>query len=220
MLLKDTGIVLRLYPHGNTSRIAVWLTRRHGKLATLLKGAHRPRSPLLGQTDLFYTSELLFYARENRRLHVLKETTPLDPRPAFRADWRACAAASYLAALADRTLPFGPIPPDHYPLLDFALARLASRPATPPFLLWFEIRWLRLLGLLPDPSDAPSTGPLTPDARQTLARLASAPTLPAALPASVFRQLDALLARLLPAALEDAPLWRGRSLARSILALP
>jgi len=73
MILKSPAIVLRFNPFANTSRVVVWLTRDHGKLATLVKGAQRPKSPFLGQFDLFYTCELLFYARADRqRAHIAR----------------------------------------------------------------------------------------------------------------------------------------------------
>ena len=87
MILKDAAIALRIHPFGNTSRIVVWLSATHGKLATLVKGSQRERSPFLGQYDLFYTCELLFYAREHRNLHILKECFPLELRSAFRASY-------------------------------------------------------------------------------------------------------------------------------------
>ena len=93
MILQDDAIALRIHPFGNTSRVVVWLSATHGKMATMVKGSQRDRSPFLGQYDLFYTCELLFYAREHQNLHILKECFPLKIRPAFRSDWRACAAA-------------------------------------------------------------------------------------------------------------------------------
>ena len=72
MILKDEAIILRVYPYGNTSRIMVGLSAAHGKLAVLVKGSQRERSGFLGQYDLFYTCEILFYAREQRNLHFLR----------------------------------------------------------------------------------------------------------------------------------------------------
>ncbi len=150
MIVKDQGIVLRTVPFGNTSQIVVWLTADGGKLATAAKGSQRPKSPFLGQYDLFYTCELLYYARGPRGLHLLKECTPLAPRPALRRDWRACAAASYAASLFDRILPDGPSDPALYRLLDDTLDALADRTPGPAFLPRFELRLLRTLGLAPD----------------------------------------------------------------------
>ena len=143
MILKDEALALRFYPFGNTSRIVVWLSRSYGKLATLAKGSQRERSAFLGQFDLFYTCEILFYAREQRNLHVLKECVPLETRPAFRTDWRACAAASYAAGLLDRAMPFGPAPAGLFDLLAETLDQLAARTPGPAFLPRFELRLLR-----------------------------------------------------------------------------
>ena len=149
MILKDDAIGLRIHPFGNTSRIVVWLSRTHGKLVTLVKGSQRENSPFLGQYDLFYTCELLFYAREQRNLHILKECYPLEPRPAFRSDWRACAVASYAAGVLDRAMPFGPAPPGLYALLEDTLNRLSVRTPGPAFLPRFELLLLQELGLAP-----------------------------------------------------------------------
>jgi DNA repair protein RecO (recombination protein O) len=150
MILKDEAIALRMHPFGNTSRSVVWLSRSHGKLATLVKGSQRDRSPFLGQYDLFYTCELLFYAREQRNLHILKECTLLDPRTALRTDWRACAAASYMAGLLDRAMPFGPAPHGLFQLLEQLLDHLVTRTPGPAFLTRLELLLLQELGLAPN----------------------------------------------------------------------
>lgn len=149
MILRDEAVALRILPYGNTSRIVIWLSPTHGKLATLAKGSQRDRSAFLGQADLFYTCEILFYARETRHLHILKECVPVETRTAFRSSWRACAAASYAAGLMDRAMPFGPAPAGLFRLIEETLDRLASRPPGPAFLPRFELLLLHELGLSP-----------------------------------------------------------------------
>ncbi len=150
MILKDEALALRIYPFGNSSRIVVWLSRTYGKLAVLAKGSQREKSPFLGQFDLFYTCEVLFYAREHRHLHILKECQPLEARTAFRTDWRACAMASYAAGLLDRAVPFGPASPRLYGLLEDTLDLLATRTPGPGAVPRLELRLLQELGLAPD----------------------------------------------------------------------
>ena len=91
MIVKTQAIVLRMIPFSETSRVVLWLTRDHGKIATIIKGAHRRRSPFVGQVDLFYTCELLVYLRLFRGLHIVKECSPLKPRTPLRSRWRATA---------------------------------------------------------------------------------------------------------------------------------
>lgn len=149
MICKTLAIPLRIFPFSNTSRIAVWLSPDFGRFATLAKGAMRPDSPHRGQFDLFSTSEVLFYHKESRLLHTLKECTLLVPRAAFRSDFRACALASYAASLFDRLLPFGPADPALFSLYESALDAFASRSPGPAALPRFELDLLRLLGHAP-----------------------------------------------------------------------
>jgi DNA repair protein RecO (recombination protein O) len=148
-ILKDHAIVLRVAPVSNTSRMVQWLTREHGKIATLIKGAQRPKSAFLGQFDLFYTCELLFYARERNHIHIARECAPLARRDRFRTDWRAAAAASYFADAVTRlTLPDAP-QPELFHLLETALDEMAAGGATESCVYWFELKLLEALGVQP-----------------------------------------------------------------------
>lgn len=243
MILKDEAIALRIYPFGNTSRIVVWLSSAHGKLATLVKGSQRDRSAFLGQFDLFYTCEILFYAREQRNLHILKECVPLSPRAAFRSDWRACAAASYAAGAVDRAMPFGPAPAGLHGLLADTLDRLAARTPGPAFLPRFELRLLQELGLAPGwdacakcradlrgaaarldvahgaalcEACAAGRGTAVSAAALAAIRQMSGETLPASLPERVFREAKAIMGGLLEHQADFAP--RSRELAFQVLA--
>lgn len=149
MISRTEAIVLRVFPYSETSRVVSWLGRDTGRLTTLVKGALRPKGRLLGQFDLFYTCEVLYYDREPRELFILKECAPLKPRPALRDDWRACAVASYLADLLYRISPARAHHPGLFGALDAALDHLAGHGAAPAFVFWFELKLLQLLGLSP-----------------------------------------------------------------------
>lgn len=148
-ILKDHAVVLRVAPVSNTSRMVQWLTREHGKIATLIKGAQRPKSAFLGQFDLFYTCELLFYARERNHIHIARECAPLARRDRFRTDWSAAAAASYFADTVTRlTLPDVP-QSALFQLLETALDEMATDGVTESCLYWFELKLLEALGVQP-----------------------------------------------------------------------
>ena len=149
MIEKTQAIVLRYYPHSNTSRIVSWLTPDAGRMVTLVKGSLRPKSAFLGQYDLFYTCELVFYGRERSGVHIARECSPIKTRTRLREDWRACAAASYLADLLSRISPPDAPHTGLFDLLDAGLDHLAAGRAVAPLLFWFELRLLDLLGLAP-----------------------------------------------------------------------
>ena len=149
MITKTSGIVLRTHPVSNTSRIIVWLTQEHGQIHTMVKGALRPKSMFLGQFDLFYTCELLFYSRENRNLYIARECYPLQVRQALRTDWRATAAASYFCDLIRRiTLQRAPAQ-ELYHLLNETLDILSQHGCPIGFIYWFELKVLQQIGLAP-----------------------------------------------------------------------
>jgi DNA repair protein RecO (recombination protein O) len=149
MIEKDQAIVLRTAPYSNTSRFVLWLTRAHGRIATLIKGALRPKSAFIGQFDLFYTCELLYYIRDRAGLHIARECTPLKPRAPLREKWRACLGASYLADLCARALPDAAAAPPIFDWLDAALDELAEGETPLETILRAELAFLDLLGLRP-----------------------------------------------------------------------
>lgn len=149
MIEKTQAIVLRYVPNGNTSRIVTWLTRDQGHVATIIKGAQRPKSAFLGQLDLFYTCELLYYTRSRGELHIARECSPAKVRPHLRHDWRACALASYATDLAMRIAP--PQAPQWrvYRWLDGVLDDLNRPGATTAVMVGHELALLAELGLAP-----------------------------------------------------------------------
>ncbi len=126
-----------------------WLTEDRGRISTIIKGSQRPKSMFLGQYDLFYTCEILYYAKETQEVYVTRECAPLSLRIGLRSDWKAAAMASYLTDLALHiTLPSAPHG-ELYTLMNHSLDYLASRGATPAFIFWHELKLLDLLGLSP-----------------------------------------------------------------------
>ncbi len=149
MIAKTHAIVLRWYPVSETSRVVSWLTPDRGRLATLIKGALRPKSGFLGQYDLFQTCELLYYVKPHEGLVITREISPLQPRDRLRRDWRACGVASYLAGLVSRLTPPEAAHAELYHLLADCLDELAEEGASAPLLFWFELRLMQVLGLAP-----------------------------------------------------------------------
>jgi DNA repair protein RecO len=149
VICRTQAIVLRFAPFSETSRVVSWLTADYGKVATLAKGALRPKSAFLGAFDQFQTCELLFYLRQNEALRIARECSPLKPRPGFRSDWRAAAAASYFADVAGRICPPEAPHPELFALLETVLDEAAARGADPALLFWFDLKLLEALGLSP-----------------------------------------------------------------------
>ena len=125
MIEKTEGIVLRSRPFSRTSRMVTWLTPDFGRVTTVIKGACRPKSFFLGQTDLGYRCELLFYRKERAGAHIAREVFPLDCREALRGNWRASVAASYVCWLLSQVTEPMLASAELYELLDRFLCALS-----------------------------------------------------------------------------------------------
>ncbi len=146
MIVKTEGLILRVRPYSRTSHLVDCLTRGAGRVWLLAKGAQRLKSQFLGQFDLFYTCEVLFYQRASHVL-ILKECAALKTRDTLRTDWRAAACASYFSDFTAHVTPPGIPHDDLFELLESALDTLAQRGATPGLLCWYELAALKMLGL-------------------------------------------------------------------------
>src|SRR5271170_6621376 len=97
------GIILRTRPLTETSLIVHWLTPDLGRIATVAKGARRPKSSFRGQLDLFYTADFSFIRSARSELHNLRETKTLATHAKLREDLVWLQQASYAAALIEQT---------------------------------------------------------------------------------------------------------------------
>jgi DNA repair protein RecO (recombination protein O) len=149
MISKTHGIALRIDPFSKTSQIVSWLTPDKGRLSTLVKGALRPRSPFLGQYDLFYTCELIYYPGLRSSLAILKECSPLTWRTGLRGNWKSCLAASYFADLVHRLTPVDVSNGALYRFVGRMLDFLSKQGGNINTLHWAELKLLTMLGVGP-----------------------------------------------------------------------
>ncbi|MBC8207203.1 MAG: DNA repair protein RecO [Kiritimatiellales bacterium] len=145
-ILKTSAIPLYFTDVSNTSRIVTWLTADYGKLSTIIKGEQRKNSLFRGQYDLFSTSELVFYDRTERGMHIAKECSMLQRRPAFRTDWRACAGAGYISALFAKTSLRHGHEPERFELFEEMLSYAEEYGGHPAFLIWFDLQFADFMG--------------------------------------------------------------------------
>lgn len=149
MIQNATGIILRTRPLTETSLIVHWLTPELGRVATVAKGARRPKSPFFGKLDLFYQADFSF-SRGRSDLHVLREVSVRKMHGTLRADiLKLCQAAYGAAFIEQATETETPLPGVHALLTGF-LDCLAREKAASQMVLAFELKLLHEIGLLPD----------------------------------------------------------------------
>jgi len=164
MIESAAGLVLRTRPLTESSIIVHWLTADLGRLATVAKGAHRPKSPFRGKLDLFYEADFTFARSRRSELHTLREMSLRDTHTALREDLVYLRQASYAAALLEQTTETETPLPGMLQLMKGFLSALPERPPEPQMLFAFELKLARELGLEPDLEQVR----LTPGAREIL----------------------------------------------------
>ena len=153
--IRTEAVCLSIRPWSQTSHVVSWLTPR-GKVTTVVKGAERPKSLFLGQYDLNYTCDILYYARAKGELHALRESFPLKLREKLRNSYRALALADYFRSHVGGLAPAGAESADWLTALERGLDACeglakGSETVSPVVLLVrFELEVLRLSGLSPD----------------------------------------------------------------------
>jgi DNA repair protein RecO (recombination protein O) len=147
---RATGIIVRTRPLTETSLIVHWLTLEHGRVATVAKGARRPKSPVRGKLDLYYGAEFTFARSQRSDLHTLREVTLRGTHARLREDFQKLEQAAYCAALIEQATETDTPLPELYELFAGFLAHLAANPPRAETVLAFEMKALRVLGLEPD----------------------------------------------------------------------
>src|SRR5260370_12382102 len=118
---RTTGRTLHTRPLTETSLIVHWLTPDLGRIATVAKGARRPKSPFRGKLDLFYEADLSFAPSRRSELHLLREVSLRETHPRIRRELGAFQQPAYFAALLEDTSEMDPPPPGLFELMTVLL---------------------------------------------------------------------------------------------------
>lgn len=150
MIESATGIILRTRPLTETSLIVHWLTPNFGRIATVAKGARKPKSPFLGKLDLFYHADFSFSRSRRSDLHILREAVLRETHNAIRADIFKLRQAVYATAFIEQSTETETPLPAVYELLREFLDCLCREKSTAQIIFAFELKLLQEIGLQPD----------------------------------------------------------------------
>jgi len=130
--------------------IVQWLTPELGRIATVAKGARRPKSPFQGKLDLFYLADFTFVRSRRSELHSLREVGLRQAHSGLRRELGYLQVASYCAALVEQATETETPLTVVFELMSGLLGYLPSHPPGATALFAFEIKLLTELGLQPD----------------------------------------------------------------------
>lgn len=144
--LTDTAIVLRRWEYSETSQTVSALSREHGLVRGLAKGALRPGGSFSGGFEPLTRGHLGWMVKADRELSILTEWLLEDVYWPTRHDAQANRAAIYAVDLTARLLRDQDPHPTVFDALDRVLTDLSSSPA---HLLTFQWTLLEAVGWRP-----------------------------------------------------------------------
>lgn len=147
---RTSGIIMRTRPLTETSVIVHWLTPNLGRIATVAKGARRPKSPFRGKLDLFYEADISFARSRKSELHTLREVVLQKTHSVLRQNLGWLQQACYFAALIEQTTETEAPLPKVFSLVRECIETLTTRAPSPRTVFAFELKLLEELGLMPD----------------------------------------------------------------------
>jgi DNA repair protein RecO (recombination protein O) len=150
MIETVNGIVLRTRPLTETSLIVHWLTPNFGRIATVAKGARRPKSPFAGKLDLFYLADFSFSRSRSSDLHNLREVSLRETHGALREEVLKLQTAAYAVNFIEQATETETPLPEIFGLLQRFLKWLCQQKSPGQTVFSFELKLLRELGLEPD----------------------------------------------------------------------
>jgi DNA repair protein RecO (recombination protein O) len=150
MIESTHGIILRTRPLTETSLIIHWLTPELGRIATVAKGARRPKSPFAGRLDLFYAADFSFSRSRRSDLHNLREVKLHETHGSIREGILKLQQAGYAAACIEQATETDTPLPEIFELTRGFLKHLCGQKPQPQNIFALELKLLRELGLAPD----------------------------------------------------------------------
>lgn len=104
-IVTTPGVVLQTHSYSDTSKILRLMTRDHGPLSAMARGALRPKSRFSGVLEPFAEGTATIYVKPNRDLHSLSDFGLIRERQALGRDLHRYAGASVLCELVLRLAP-------------------------------------------------------------------------------------------------------------------
>jgi DNA repair protein RecO (recombination protein O) len=153
-LVRDQAICLRVLPYSETSQILSLLTREHGRIRVIAKGARRQtkagKSKFDGGLDLLDSGDAVLSLSLERDLSILAEWSLRDGHRGLRTDLRTMYLGLFAAEFVERLLEEHDAHPRLFDQFERLLARLLEPDAREAVALAFCLNLLRQAGVLPD----------------------------------------------------------------------
>lgn len=147
-MLKTEGIVLKEMRYRDTSKILNIYTKRYGKISVMAKGAYRPKSQFIANTQPFSYNEYQLY--RGKSFFYLKQADILDSFYSIREKMERVIYGSYMLELIDKSIPDEQENEKIFMLLEKGLRVLSElNKDYLKFIIAYELKFVSFLGYKP-----------------------------------------------------------------------
>ncbi len=157
-LSSTEAVVIRTIDYRESDRIVTFFTRDFGKMSGIARGARKSMKRFSGSLDLFCHVMLQFFEKRSQNLVRVESCDLLAHFHHIRQEVRTMAHMSYLVELILLMAPERERQVELFDLLLKAMGRFNTGPYSAQEALFFEMRFLALLGYAPHLSDCLSCG--------------------------------------------------------------
>ena len=148
-IISTEAIVLRSIPLRETSKIAFFYTRTHGKVKGVLKGIRKDPRKFHTSLDKLSVNDIVYYEYRNSDIHLVSQCDMKEYFPDIQQDIRRINAGEYACELVNKVMPAEEKNEAVYELLtDFCRALCHTRDAG-RLVHMFQIKVLSLSGFKP-----------------------------------------------------------------------
>lgn len=102
MFVETKGVVIRQTKYSESDKILTIFTKEKGKIQAIAKGSRKPRSHLMGSTEIFCYSEFLMYTGKN--LYNINQGQTIDSFYSLREDIYKLSYATFILELIDASV--------------------------------------------------------------------------------------------------------------------
>jgi DNA repair protein RecO (recombination protein O) len=149
MICRDEAIVLKTYDFRETSKIAVFYSKKYGKISGVFKGIRKDPRKFASQLDFLSVNEIIFYRKRFSDIHLVSQC---DFRKGFdylKSDMLKFGIASFCAELVYSVMPPEDSHPEIYELMLNLLDSLEKTKPSQKLIYNFSLKILSLSGFQP-----------------------------------------------------------------------
>ncbi|MBU0467627.1 MAG: DNA repair protein RecO [Candidatus Omnitrophica bacterium] len=149
MIVSDEGIILKTFDLRETSKIAIFFTKNHGRVKGVLKGIRKNPKKFGSSLEKFSINDFVYYEYARSEFNLVSQCDLKQFFFNIRQDYKRNIAANYILELVDSIMPLEQVNKMVYKLMLEYLNSLETVKDIDKLVHVFQIKILLLSGFRP-----------------------------------------------------------------------